>query len=160
MDHCDEVKAMWEGYIETLPEGTDAAIYMTWHFADDQAAADELGQLARTGAKTATAGLLWEYETNEEELPRPGDLSIITDWDGAPLCIIRTTRVDVRPFNEVDADHAAHEGEGDRSLASWREVHWRVFAETCATLGRAPAEDMPVVCERFQAVYPPPSGQE
>jgi uncharacterized protein YhfF len=159
MDRCDEVKVMWEGYLATLPPGAEAAVYMTWHFGDDEATANELGRLALAGVKTATAGLLWDYEANEEEPPRPGDLSIITDWEGAPLGIIRTTGVDIWPFNQVDAEHAFREGEGDRSLAYWREVHWRCFAQTCTAIGRTPGEDMPVVCERFEVVYPAPAAR-
>ncbi len=154
MDNCDQVKAMWDEYQATLPAGAEPRPYMTWHFDSDEHAAAELGKLALAGTKTATASLLWAYEADEEELPKPGDLSIITDYDGAPLCIIETTQVTVRPFSRVDAGHAYLEGEGDRSLGYWREVHWQVFSKTCEQLGRAPEEDMPVVCERFRQVYP------
>ncbi len=81
-----------------------------------------------------------------------GDLSIITNWDGEPLCIIETTEVQVKAFNQVDEQHAYDEGEGDRSLAYWRQVHWQVFSAECAALGRKPTEDMPLVCERFRVV--------
>jgi uncharacterized protein YhfF len=155
LDRCDEVKAMWEAYLATLPPGAEPRPYMTWHFASSEPVADELGRLAAAGIKTATAGLLWDYEANEEEVPRPGDLSIITDWSGAPLCIAETTEVVVRPFSEVDERQAYDEGEGDRTLAYWREVHWRVFSDTCAGLGREPSPDMPVVCEHFRLVFPP-----
>lgn len=50
---------------------------------------------------------------------------------------------------------AAAEGEGDRSLAYWRAAHWRYFSRTLLTISRAPAEDMPLVCERFRLLYPP-----
>jgi uncharacterized protein YhfF len=155
MDHCDDVKAMWQDYLATLPPGEEPpTIYMTWHFGNACETADALGRLAVAGTKTATSSLLWDYEAEEEELPRPGDVSIVTDWDGAPLCIIETTAVEVKPFNEVGAEHACAEGEGDRSLAYWRQVHWEAFTASCATLGRMPKETMPVVCERFRVIYP------
>jgi uncharacterized protein YhfF len=147
---------MWQAYLDTLPTGRDASpIYMTWHFANDEAAANQLGELARAGIKTATSRLLWEFEANEEELPQPGDLSIITDWQSRPLCIVETTAVEVRPFDRVTAEHAFGEGEGDRSLEGWRAAHWLDFSEGCSRLGRPAAADMPVVCERFRVVYPP-----
>lgn len=156
MEHCDETKLMWQAYLDTLPTGRDASpIYMTWHFANDEAAANQLGELARAGIKTATSRLLWEFEANEEELPQPGDLSIITDWQSRPLCIVETTAVEVRPFDRVTAEHAFGEGEGDRSLEGWRAAHWLDFSEGCSRLGRPAAADMPVVCERFRVVYPP-----
>jgi uncharacterized protein YhfF len=91
-----------------------------------------------------------------ERVPQVGDLSIITNWDGDPLCIIQTTEVEIKPYNAVDPPFAYDEGEGDRSLAFWRAAHWRFFSRECASLGREPAEDMPVVCERFRVVFDDP----
>ena len=81
-----------------------------------------------------------------------GDLGIVLDGHGAPLCLIETTRVDVVPFDEVSAEHAFLEGEGDRSLVSWREAHRAFFARFLPRIGREPADDMPVVCERFRVL--------
>ena len=48
-----------------------------------------------------------------------GDVGlIVTDGRGIPHALIATTRVDVVPFDEVSAEHAFLEGEGDRSLAT------------------------------------------
>ena len=62
--------------------------------------------------------------------------------------------VEVVPFDEVDEEHAYLEGEGDRSLEYWREVHERFFTEH-ATHDRGFATDMPIVCERFRVAYQP-----
>jgi len=82
-----------------------------------------------------------------------GDLSIITNWEGESLCIIETTEVEIKAFNEVDDTFAYDEGEGDRSLAYWREVHWDVSSRECATIKREPAETMPLLCERFRVIF-------
>jgi uncharacterized protein YhfF len=66
--------------------------------------------------------------------------------------LIETTSVEVVPFDEVDEKHAYLEGEGDRSLAHWRDVHERFFTEH-AEHDQGFSEDMPVVCERFRVVY-------
>ena len=55
-------------------------------------------------------------------IPKAGDLSVVTRWDGQPVCVIETTRVEIHPSDEGDADSAATEGEGDGSLAYWREA--------------------------------------
>jgi uncharacterized protein YhfF len=60
--------------------------------------------------------------------------------------------VTVVPFDQVDAGHARLEGEGDLSLAYWREVHERYFTDH-ATNDRGFAPEMPVVLERFRVVY-------
>ena len=105
------------------------------------------------GRKRATAGLLWAFEVERKPLPRPGDLSVVTGWSGQPLCVIETLAVDVVPFDDVTAEFAATEGEGDGSLAYWRQAHTEYFARECARIGRVPSGSMPVVCERFAVVY-------
>jgi uncharacterized protein YhfF len=69
------------------------------------------------------------------------------------VCIIETTEIVIRPYNEVDAQFAAEEGEGDLSLAYWREAHWRFFTRTLSNINKMPALDMPLVCERFRVIY-------
>jgi uncharacterized protein YhfF len=133
-------------------------IPQAWGFGDNARLADELGNLVLSGLKTATASLPWEYEVENEAIPCPGDLSIILDGAGYPICLIETTSVVVLPFDQVDASHAYDEGEDDRSLDSWREGHWRYFTRVCAAIGFTPAENMPVVCERFRLVFPAPAG--
>ena len=44
------------------------------------------------------------------------------------------------------------EGEGDGSLAYWRDAHWAFFSRECARIGRAPSEAMPVVCSVFEVL--------
>jgi len=69
------------------------------------------------------------------------------------MCIIETTDIEIIAFIDVVEKHAYEEGEGDRSLDYWREVHWAFFVEECKSIGREPTEDMPVVCERFRLIY-------
>lgn len=115
--------------------------------------ADDLGGLVQRGIKTATCSLLWEYEADDEPLPRVGEMSIVTDGEGHPLCLIEITEVEVKPFDQVEAQFAYDEGEGDRSLASWRDAHRQFFARLCETLGREPSATMPLVCERFRVLF-------
>ena len=63
-----------------------------------------------------------------------------------------TTQVDIVPFDEVSAEHAHLEGEGDRSLVTWREVHERFFTEH-AVHRHGFSRDMPVVLQRFAVLY-------
>ncbi|MCB0000841.1 MAG: ASCH domain-containing protein, partial [Anaerolineales bacterium] len=99
---------------------------------------------------------LWDYETEGDPLPTVGMLTIVLDGAGQPLCIIETTEVTIRPYNEVDAQFAYEEGEDDRSLQSWRAGHRRFFTRTLSKIGRTFSEEMPLVCERFRLLYPKP----
>lgn len=146
----------WEQYLAGLPPETKSSRigFTAWSFGNSPEMAARLGRLVLAGVKTATASLLWEYETSGEALPAPGDFSIILDGNGNPLGIIETLEVEIKPFNRVDERFAFDEGEGDRTLDYWRSVHRGFFGQSCAALNRTPAEDMPVVCERFRLVFP------
>ncbi len=148
------VERMWAAFIAARPDlaGPDTT-YETWYFCDNQADADELAELARRGRKCATTGDLWSYELEQEPLPEVGDLNIVTGWAGNAVCVIRTTSVEVVPFDEVTKDFAAAEGEGDGSLGYWREIHEAVFSRRLPEIGRKFESDMPVVCERFEVVF-------
>jgi uncharacterized protein YhfF len=148
------IEHFWRAYLSSLPpSATPPAAYQAWHFGNTQDMADRLGRLVKTGVKTATCSLVWVYEAEGERLPQVGDLSIITTWDGQPLCLIETTQAEVRAFDQVDEQFAYDEGEGDRSLAYWRRVHWEFFSEECAAIGRQPSHAMPLLCERFRLVF-------
>jgi uncharacterized protein YhfF len=148
-------EAYWRSYLETLPAGSPVREegYSAEGWGDSPQMADELGALIAAGTKTATCSALWEYEAEGEPLPEAGLKTIVLDGSSDPLCIVQTTEVEVRPYDEVDARFAHEEGEGDHSLQYWREAHWRFFSRTLPSIGKEPATDMPLVCERFRVVY-------
>jgi len=111
-------------------------------FGDSPALADRLLELVIAGLKTATCSTEDEPNTSS-----PGERWIVRDGRGEPRCVIETTEVTYRRFPEVDAAFAHDEGEGDRSLAFWRDAHRAYFGR----LGRF-SEDMMLMCERFRLV--------
>ncbi len=131
-----------------LPEQPPIA----WPFGATTEHADELLELVLAGTKTGTASSFWDYEATDEPLPAAGDLSIILDGAGDPRAVIETTDVQTIPFDEVGAEHAHAEGEGDRTLEHWRQVHERYWREHSEN-PRGFEPDMPVVCERFRLVW-------
>lgn len=152
MDTSTQLRAFWQDYLAGVPEHADRDMPRAESFGMGAEMADSLGALIVQGKKTATCSLLWEYEHEGEALPQAGQLTIVTAGDGRPLCLIETCEVEIRPYALVDAQFAYEEGEGDRSLAYWRAVHWRFFADVCDMIGRIPSEDMPLVCERFRVL--------
>ena len=145
--------AMWQAFRQAHGEIPADTPYEAWYFGDSSELAEELASLVLSGKKTATASLYWEYEAEGEALPQAGGYSLITDYEGAPRAVIQTVEVRILSFDEVEADFAADEGEGDLSLDFWRQAHWRFFGRTCAKLGLLPDLKMPVVCERFRLLY-------
>jgi uncharacterized protein YhfF len=150
------IESFWSNFLQSLPEDHSVPPEMpeAWGFGDSPEMAEELGRLVVEGTKTATCSAVWEYEAENEPIPQAGELSIVTGGQGEPLCIIETVEVTIKPYNEVDAQFAYKEGEGDRSLAYWREAHFNFFSRSLPQVGREFSETMPLVCERFRVVYP------
>jgi uncharacterized protein YhfF len=152
----DEIERFWQAYLASLRADSleHTAGYVAESLGDDPEPMDQLGALILLGVKTATCSALWEWESEGNPPPRVGQTTIVLDGQNHPLCVIETTEVTIRPFSTIDEQFAAAEGEGDRSLGFWRDVHWRYFTRTLARIGRVPVEDMPLVCERFRRIYP------
>ncbi len=148
------MQPFWSAFEAATGLDATARFYEAFHFDDNERSANALALLVLEGTKRATAGLLWAFEAESKALPAPGQLSVVTDWDGLPLCIIETRLVEVVPYDEVSEAFAWIEGEGDRTLRSWRENHWAYFGRECERLRKALDVRMPVVCEQFEAIYP------
>lgn len=125
-------------------------------YGDSPELSEQLLDLIRSGPKRAGTSLLWGIEHDGDDMPVTGDIEIVIDHLEEPVLLTRLTRVEVKPFCDVDAEYAAIEGEGDGSLEYWREGHWAFFSRECARIGREPDERMPVVCCVFEllAVVP------
>lgn len=141
-------KDMWESYCKS--HNVSDEVYEAWAFGGDP---DKLAELVVQGIKTATSSLYILYEIEQEALPEEGGYSVILDSCENAKCIIQTTKVYRIPFHNVSEVHAYREGEGDRSLAYWRESHRDFFADSLREAGLSFNETMDVVCEEFEVVY-------
>ena len=126
---------------------TEHAGLPCWSFGDGAELADALLALVLAGKKTATCGPLWQFEAERVDLPRSGERSVIVDGSGRPACVIETTDVAIKRFDEVDAAFAHAEGEGDCSYEFWRRTHETYFRKVGPF-----SSDMPLVCERFRLI--------
>lgn len=153
--NSNRIKAYWQGFLSTLPEDspyhTKTYIAEGWGVGSEMA--DELGALIIDGTKTATCSSLWEWEAEGESPPEMGTITIVLDGRGEPIGIVESTEVTIRKYNEVDADFARDEGEGDLSLWYWQEAHKNFFSRTLKEIGKEFSEEMPLVCERFRLIY-------
>ncbi len=151
------IKDFWNKFCQSLPDEekhkwldyeADA-----WAFGDNPAMADDLLSYVLTGKKTATSGMLKDYEIDNDPIPEIGNRSIILDGENFPVCVIETTNVIIQPYNEVDKRFALAEGEGFKSLQDWRDAHWHFFTRRCEKLDITPTETMTLVCEEFKVIY-------
>ncbi|WP_461535047.1 ASCH domain-containing protein [Spongorhabdus nitratireducens] len=140
-------------YLDTLsPEQQHPSVTADYFCADEENA-NLCAALIRRGEKTAACSMKYWYESGQEPMPQPGSLMVVTDWQGNPTSIIETTEVRECRYSEVTAEFAAAEGEGDKSLAWWRDAHWQFFSRECREQGLDPDENMMLVLERFKVVY-------
>ena len=113
-----------------------------------------MADLVLKGEKTATASAYDLYAVDNDPLPQEGIFDVVLDSQDQAVCIVEVTKVSVQPFHQVSADHTYKEGEGDKSLAYWRQVHEEVFTEWMSEAGLTFTPDSKVVLEEFRKVYP------
>ena len=123
-----------------------------WHFDLTEESANKLLNLVIEDKKKATSSSYPSYLVEGEDIPKVGDMSVITDWDGNPRCVIITTKVQIIPFNKITFDLAVLEGE-DENLQSWRTKHEAFFREESKEVGYTFTPDMKVVFEQFEVVH-------
>jgi uncharacterized protein YhfF len=104
--------------------------------------------------RPATAELVQAFVAQDEPWPRVGDRCLVLGGDGRPLAIVRTTDVRVGPLSSVEDLFAWDEGEGDRTRAWWLDAHTRFFSRQCTAMGLTFSDDIGVVFERFELVWP------
>lgn len=127
--------------------------FQVWFFGNNQKMAKELAELVMCGKKSATASLVAVNILQPENAPIDDGYSVVTDFEGNPKCIIQTTEIRHLPFNEVDAEFAFDEGEGDQTLTDWRNGHRRYFTREAKELGIEFTESSLICCERFKLIY-------
>ena len=140
---------MWNKYKQINPSIGDEID--AWAFGEES---DLLADLVLKGEKTATASAYDLYALEGESLPQEGTFDIILDSQNQPVCIVEITRVSVEPFSQVSAQHAYKEGEGDKSLTYWRQVHEDFFTDCLGEAGLIFTPESKVVLEEFRKVYP------
>lgn len=144
---------LWIGFIQNNPKFKDRTMPESWYFCDNKKDADECAQLVVDGVKQATSTSMWWFETNNHPLPKIGDLYIITNWEGKAYAIIQTFKVEKIQFKEITQEYAEIEGEGDKSLEYWKNVHWDYYTREMKVKGQNPTKDMMIVCEQFKTIW-------
>lgn len=123
------------------------------YYCADEYNANLCADLIVRREKQASCSMKYWYSHKGEPMPEIGHLQVVTNWYGDPMCIIEITCVTECRYCDVGEAFAAAEGEGDKTLAWWREAHWAFFSVECKALGIEPTEDMLLVLERFEVVF-------
>ena len=94
---------------------------------------EKLVNLILHGNKRATAGLLSEYEDENEPLEYVGERLAVLDTKGNHVGTLEVTRVEVLRFADVPDEFALAEAEGDLDASDFRASHlayWTRVGET------------------------------
>lgn len=148
----ERAEKFWQEFLDKTGRDKSTKYFDAFHFCNDEKNANELLGLVLEGTKKATASAVPLYEAEGENLPEVGGLSIVTDWDGNPRCVIETTAVTLLPFREMTFDICKREGE-DENLESWQNNHIKFFTEEMEKIGSEFTWDMEVIFEDFEVVY-------
>src|SRR5215470_1471943 len=100
---AEQLNLYWQQFLASLSVGTDppSGFVEPAVFGFTREDATEISKLVLEGVKTATGSVLWSYQADGKAVPRPGDFWIVVDGEDNPVCIIRTSSVQVIPFSEV-----------------------------------------------------------
>ena len=150
------IEAFWSDFLESraAPNDANERFYESFRVGLDDEDAETGAELILSKQKTATSSLLWEYESSGKALPPLGNFSVVENGQRVPVCIVKTTWIEIVRFDDVDARFAFEYGEGDRTLEDWRKMFWDYYSNACAALGREMSPDAPLVCERFCVIFP------
>ena len=153
MIRTELVKNFWDEFCQQNSDVNIDESYQVWFFHNNQADSVELASLVLQGKKTATASLAAVNEMMPEIAPIANGFSVVTDFNGNPLFIIQTAEIRHLPFDEVDAQFAFDEGEGNQTLENWRKGHWKYFTKEAKELGIEFNEKSLICCERFRLLF-------
>lgn len=149
------VYEMWNSFTEANPQFKKEELPDSQFFHNNEKDANHLAKLIVDGKKKAGSGLYLWYKEANAHLPKIGTKLIVTDFNGKAQAIIETKKVDTIPFNEVSKEYAALDmGTDIEPLEKWKKAHWTFFTNAMEQNEQEATEDMLIVCEWFETIWP------
>ncbi len=152
MDNAS-ARNMWGDYLDAHLEDAFEEAPKAIHFCDNEEDANACADLVRSGVKTATSHSLLGLQYRNERLPKIGDFIVVTNWEGTAKCLVKTTKVKLIPYFNIDSEYAHIEAIGDKSLAYWRDKYWPAITKELEPFERVPRDSMIIVCQEFEKVF-------
>jgi uncharacterized protein YhfF len=150
MDNAS-ARNMWGDYLDTHLQYAFVHEPRVLYLSDDEASCDLQLKQVLAGDKRAISHSLLGLQMRKEALPKIGDFSVITAWNGKAHCIVRTVAVRLKPFFSIRPSYVKLDGNG--SLEKWKQDQWQRYLRELAPYGRVPRDSMIVVCEVFEKVF-------
>lgn len=147
--------------VESFVERARAALpneqidrYKIRSYGSSRAIGDAIIALVLSGEKTGTFSLASDFDGQPEQAPSVGDYYVVTNFAGEPALLFRITAVEQVPFRGINAEHVLVEGPAARTVPVWRKIHWDYWGALLRARGSEPSEDMPVIFQRFELLFP------
>ena len=144
-------KECWENFIKKSGLDGQAKYAGSFGFEARGFAGTERLAALLAGKKTAAFFSYATFAVDNEELPVSGEYYIVLDANNEALCVIKTTAVQILPYNQVAWDMAAREGE-DSSWEEWRARTREALEDEGAVVGFEFSPDMKLVYVEFALV--------
>ena len=144
-------KECWENFIKKSGLDGQAKYAGSFGFEARGFAGTERLAALLAGKKTAAFFSYATFAVDNEELPVSGEYYIVLDANNEALCVIKTTAVQILPYNQVAWEMAAREGE-DSSLEEWRARTREALEDEGAVVGFEFSPDMKLVYVEFALV--------
>ncbi|MFS4469706.1 ASCH domain-containing protein [Maribacter sp. 2210JD10-5] len=149
------VYAMWNDFTESNPGFKNEKMPESWFFHNNEQDANRLADLTVNRKKQASSGLYVWYKEANADLPKIGTKHIITDFNEKARAIIEIRKVDTIPFHQISEEYAKMDmGTEIEPLKKWKKAHWDFFSKALEESGEKPTEEMLVVCESFETIWP------
>lgn len=148
----DAALSFWNDYIDTLSEELDHPIIEAG-MPGDITNSGEIIKLILSGSKTATSGLVKDYELAGDSLPKEGNFWIVLNELNKPQCILRTVRVVINKFSEITEEIANAEAYGDSSVKVWKKTHLDFFTPYLEGMDIDNLDEENIVTEFFEIVH-------
>lgn len=150
--HTDRrINIFWNGFLtkKKLPESTRC--HRIFAFSTDQRESMRLLRLAYAGKKELIFSSFNSYQ-DVEAIPKPGDISIVTESGGFPYCVIETQKIEMLPFKQIDFSLIQRDDE-TKSLLSWQIEHLSQYKKEGELYGYQFSSESPIVVETFKVIY-------
>ncbi|MDG2242499.1 MAG: ASCH domain-containing protein [Rhodospirillaceae bacterium] len=152
MDHSENTDAFWDAAKASgVPLGDD---YWVRRIGANKATVDNILKLILSGEKCGTFGLKHLLDRQSGPGPVLDRYAVVIDMDGESHAIVKTTKLTPMAYQDITEEQLTIEGSGARTLERWQDIHWPYWTNRLKPHGIEPSQDMIVMVEHFDLIYP------
>lgn len=145
--------AYWQKFVSSTGEPNLNNAVVTAGYAGTPEITDGLLALYLNGKKTAGSSPVEDFLVTGDRMPQVGDYWIFLNSKGEPSLILKTEKTVLNKFENIPAEIAIAEGEGDLSVAYWKKVHGELYAPYLEKWGVKDIGELTILTEYFKIVF-------